>query len=201
MNYEHLPELPPDLKSLEADLVAMSPACGALSRDELMYRAGWEASAASTAGDPARAKVKSQAKTDRIRGSSWLWPLSTAGLLLVAAILGVILATRSPEVRVVYIEKPVRSSSEALPSKQPADKRPISSPDETVAAQHPQLPSAKIVNRIQFGAGHEYLSLRQRVLAFGVDVLRTRGAMPPRSDDPTASDSRYGTLLGQLRGG
>jgi hypothetical protein len=200
MNDDQLPELPHELKSLAADLEALAPASGDLSRDELMYRAGWAACAASAADHPARLAL-AQGKTFQSRGLSWLWPMSTAGLLLVSATLGVALATRTPDVQVVYIERSKVSPAAAQNAKQPADRRTIAPQDEVVAASDSHSSSARLVNPPQFGPGREYLSLRQRVLAFGVDVLQSRAAPVSPDDEATISDSRYGTLLGQLRGG
>jgi hypothetical protein len=101
---------------------------------------------------------------------------------------------------VVYIEKPVRSAAAPRDSTQPVD-RAVSPRDEMVAAQNRQPSSARLDPWAWVGAGHEYFSLRQRVLAFGVDGLESRAQSPSLSDDPATSDSRYGALLDQLRGG
>jgi hypothetical protein len=200
MDHDRLPDLPPDLKSLAADLAMLAPACGALSRDELMYRAGWEARSASAAEEPLSSPPRARAEPFQSCRSPWLWPLSTAGLILIATTLGIALATRSPEVHVVYIEKPVRSAAEPRDSTQPAG-RTVSPRNALAAAQNRQPSSARLDPWAWVGAGHEYFSLRQRVLAFGVDGLESRKQTPSLTDDPAASDSRYGTLLGQLRGG
>jgi hypothetical protein len=194
-------QLPSELKSLAENLAALVPADGNLQRDVLMYRAGWEACVASAADDPAFTAAKVQAKSVHSLRSSWLWPLSTAGLLLVSATLGIALATRAPELRVVYVEQPLPSSAALHDAKQAADVPPIGPHDEVVAATDRQSASAEIVRRLQVGAGNEYFALRQQVLAFGVDVLRSRGDGPLSSDEPTTSDSRYGALLSELRGG
>src|SRR5687768_9904476 len=98
MNPSQHPDLPSDLESLEADLAALAPTTGALNRDELMYRAGWEACAA--------ARVPLALPVRYTRAAAWVWPLSTAGLLLISLTLGALLATRTdPEPRVVYVER------------------------------------------------------------------------------------------------
>jgi hypothetical protein len=196
MNPERLPELSSDLKSLAANLAALVPAAGNLQRDELMYRAGWEACAAAAGSADATAR----AQAPRARQLAWLWPMCTAGLVLVAATLGIALATRAPEVQVVYIERPGRLSAESQEAKPPSVVSIDSSHDAPATVSSTWLADPEF-HRTQLRPGHEYLSLRQRVLAFGVDVLQS-GAVSPSSDDiPSVSDSRYGALIGQLRGG
>jgi hypothetical protein len=102
---------------------------------------------------------------------------------------------------VVYIEKPVQSEVAPPDSTQSADSRIVSSRDAMAIAQDRQPSLGKLDTWAQIGAGHEYLSLRQRVLAFGVDVLQSHAAAPSSSDDTTTNDSRYGALLGELHGG
>jgi hypothetical protein len=182
MNSDRPSELPPDLKSLAADLAALAPSSGGVNRDELMYRAGWEACAATS---PA---VHSM----RQRTAMWLWPLSTAALVLVAATLVVALATREAAVQVVYIEKPQTLSVEA-------EKQNASAVENVAVARQPLLATSRM-NARPAGTGNDYLSLRERILAFGVDML------PASSDEPLQDvtplrDSRYGALIGELRGG
>lgn len=201
------PELPHDLKSLEADLAALAPASANLPRDELMYRAGWEACAAAAtvsrddAGQPPEASFGR--REQRPRGTAaWLWPLTSAALVLVSATLGTLLAVRGePEVRVVYVEKPAAAmphesnNSESVAS-------PISTPlTESMRAAlgaDMQRPRASAV-RLQSRNTNDYLSLRDRVLALGVDVLPNSTAPTTAGDRP--SDSRYGAMIGRMLGG
>ena len=174
-------DLPSDLKSLAANLAALAPSTGGLDRDQLMYRAGWEACAVAS---PA-------VHSTRLRAARWLWPLITAALVLVAATLGVALATREPAVQVVYVEKPA-SSIETETQMVPAT--------EYVALTRQPLLSRSGMTERPAGTGNDYLSLRERILAFGVDRL------PASSDEPLQDvtplrDSRYGALIGELRGG
>jgi hypothetical protein len=180
MNSDRQSELPAELKSLAADLAALAPSSGGVNRDELMYRAGWEARAAAS---PA-------VHSTRLRAAMWLWPLSTAALVLIAAVLSILLATRELAVQVVYVEKPQTSSVEAekqlVPATEYADltRQPLLSPSSERPAP----------------TGHDYLSLRERILAFGVDMLPTSSDEPLQGVTPLR-DSRYGALIGELRGG
>jgi hypothetical protein len=196
MNSDRPSDLPPDLKSLAADLAALAPSSGSVNRDELMYRAGWEACAATSPAVP----------STRLRAAAWSWPLSTAALVLIAAALSIVLATREPQVQVVYVEKPPTSSVET-------EKQKGSAPEHTAVAGQP-WPSTSLHTAVAgqpwpstsrsiawpAGTGNDYLSLRERVLAFGVDVL------PAAPDEPLGTvtplqDSRYGALIRELRGG
>ena len=181
MNSDRPSDLPPELKSLAADLAALAPSGGGVNRDELMYRAGWEACAATS---PAVHSV-------RQRAARWLWPLSTAALVLVATTLGVALATREPAVQIVYVEKP--------PSGIETERQMVSATEHVVLTRQSLLSPSGMTKR-PAGTGHDYLSLRERILAFGVDRL------PATSDEPLQDvtplrDSRYGALIGELRGG
>ena len=194
MNHERFPELSPDLKSLAANLAALAPAGGVLNRDELMYRAGWEAHATPATGGATGRLVNS----DHSR-SVWLWPLSTAALLLVSVTLGVMIVTREPGIRAVYIERPAQSSVEVQHPNQPIRPQAISPPDNVAQSTSPR--SIPLRSGIQARAGHEYLTLRGRVLAFGVDALNSRSAAVTSGEPATINDSRYGALLNELRGG
>ncbi|MEX2139390.1 MAG: hypothetical protein WD894_09020 [Pirellulales bacterium] len=195
MNPDRLPELPSDLKPIEADLAALVPASGTLNRDELMYRAGWAACEAS--GDSPSALTPS----NRRSGVAWLWPLTTAGLVLLSATLGIVLATREPDVEVVFVEKTTRESSETEKERAPAAASQLPTTDDRVASAQEWLPQAPLLDRPQTRFGNDYLSLRERVLAFGVDVLPSYSAAPATNGSPAIGDSRYGALIGQLRGG
>jgi hypothetical protein len=171
VNSDRLPDLPSDLKSFEAQLAALSPASG-LSRDDLLYRAGWEACASG---------VKQGANARQNRIHSWLWPASTAALVLLSVTLGLIVALRKPSVEVVYIERPPWATGVAI--------------DESNSTWQPQdiplpLPSG----------GNDYLTLRDRVLALGADLLAT-GAAAPKSDARIERDSRFGAMRGLLGDG
>jgi hypothetical protein len=199
MNTDRIPDLPSDLKPLEADLAALAPTTGALNRDELMYRAGWEARAA------ARVPLAPPVRT--FRAAPWLWPLTTAGLLLVSLTLGAILATRTdPEPRIVYVERQAIAKNEQT--------EPRSTTAQNTAAQNTPAPNATAPNIAAHdsasvlpiavtrrpGSGDHYLALRERMLAFGVEVLSTTTPSPPSSSE-TRTDSRYGAMIGDLLGG
>lgn len=193
MNHDRLPELSPDLKSLAADLASLAPAGGVLNRDELMYRAGWEACAASDTGAVRRLINSGDSRL------GWLWPLSTAGLLLVTATLGVMFATREPAIRVVYLERPAEASAAVEQPKQPIRVKEILPPDHVAQSAAPR--SNPLLRDVQARPGYEYLTLRGRVLAFGVDVLNWHSATATSGEQAAVNDSRYGALLDELRGG
>jgi hypothetical protein len=196
MNPERLPELPSDLKSIEADLAALAPRSGALNRDELMYRAGWAACAAADASPVAVSANKGRG------GLAWLWPLTTAGLVLVSATLGMVLATRGPQVEVVYVEKPESRSNETEKERASTKAPTLPVRDDRIASIQERLPlRSAAIDRPQMRLGNDYLSLRERVLAFGVDVLPSSSAAALPNESPAVGDSRYGVLIGQLRGG
>jgi hypothetical protein len=199
MSHDRLPDLPPELKTLAADLAALVPASGALSRDELMYRAGWEACAATEAVDFARPEVHAHAKSVQCRRSSWLWPLSTAGLLLVSVTLAIALATRTTEVGVVDIARPVKSTFEVEQVQHPFPIKATAFPPSI--AQDAGAPPKPPLNSAQVHLGHEYFALRGQVLAFGVDALDSRAAAATPGEQAAVEDSRYGALLHELRGG
>ena len=171
------PDLPHELKSFEAQLAALAPA-GNLSRDELMYRAGWEACASG---------ARQSAKVRQHRIHSWLWPASTAALVLLSVTLGLIVAIREPGVEVVYIEKSSSADAATANDGGMADSSSIATADAFNATRKPPSP------------GNDYFALREHVLAFGADVLPATTA--PTSHLRTEHDARYGAMLGLLRGG
>lgn len=196
MNADRLPEMPSDLKSFEAGLAALAPASAGLNRDELMYRAGW---AACAAAGTAPMTMRPAGRTVAV---AWLWPLTTAGLVLLSATLGIVLVARQPEVEVVYVEKPVDKSIEAEKQRVPAAPATLPARDHRVASSQgtTEIQTAA-TNRPKARFGNDYLSLRERVLAFGVDVLPSYSAASENGGSPPVRDSRYGALIGQLRGG
>jgi hypothetical protein len=193
MNHDRLPELSPDLKSLATDLSSLAPAAGALNRDELLYRAGWEACAALDTG------ARWRLVNSRDSRLGWLWPLSTAGLLLVTATLGVMFATREPAIRVVYLERPAQASASVEQPRQPIRVKEIFPPDHVAQSGAPR--SSRLLHDVQARPGYEYLTLRGRVLAFGVDVLNWHSATATSDEQAAIKGSRYGALLDELRGG
>ena len=192
---DRLPELPLELKSLEVDLAALAPASGGLNRDELMYRAGWAACEAAVvpAGTPAQSNQR--------RMMVWLWPLTTAGLVLLSATLGIALATREPPLVVITKATPPDRKSEA--NKDASDAAPAMLPagSEPIAMAWSSIVRPTIFDRSPAPVRDDYLSLRDRVLAFGVDALPSYAAATPPNDARADGQSRYGTLMGQLLGG
>jgi hypothetical protein len=183
MNSDRYPDLPSDLKAFEAQLAALSPACG-LSRDELMYRAGWEACASVATPLSPRLRrgvlgARRNARDKHIR--QWLWPATTAALVVLSVTLGFVVALRKPATEVVYIERspPARMAAN--------DKRDSQWRPEGTDLR---LPSG----------GNDYLMLRDRVLALGVDVLPTTAAAL-KPDARSERNSTYGAMRGVFRDG
>ncbi len=202
---ERLPELPSDLKSFEADLASLTPGCGSLGRDELLFRAGWEAHAAST--DAASVSIshgaRAVATATRPRHADKLWPLCTAGLLLVSAALGMTLALRSPEIQVVYVQTPP-AHTEVAPERQTAPSKRVNAPsaDETTPPADRFGTGGNLATSTRTrppNRGRDYLSLRERILADGVEALGP--ATLPASTPAILRDSRLGALMSELRGG
>jgi hypothetical protein len=191
-----MPELPADLKLLAVDLAGLLPASGALNRDELMYRAGWAACEAASAA------VIATTSSRRRMAMAWLWPLTTAGLLLLSAALGIALATREPEL-IVVTKVTTPESATGAKQKEPAPVAPatLPVPDERSAIVSRWSVGRAVVGRSPTPAHSDYLSLRDRVLAYGVDVLPSYAATTSQNDARADGQSRYGTLIGQLLGG
>jgi hypothetical protein len=200
MNNERGPDLPIELKSFEAQLAQLSPAAGAVNRDTLMYRAGWEACQAAhqcsgNGGHAGPSQGADRGRTTRF----WLWPLSSAALLLLSATLGVLLGLRQPGERIVYVNQPVTAKSDAH-----AGGLSHATSPATVAVDRSGLPRTFIEPpaRTLVSARGDYLSLRDRVLANGIDAIRPAAAAAP--DDSlgiSVRDSRYGVLVNEFRGG
>jgi hypothetical protein len=153
-----------------------------------MYSAGWEACAAAEAVELARPGAHANAQSVQRRGLSWLWPLSAAGLVLVSLTLVIALETRTPAVRVVYVERPGQSSVK-VEQVEPAIR---------IEASGPTIPP---LDRAPIHPRHEYFALRGRVLASGVDALGSGSTAATSGEQAEVKDSRYGALLHELRGG
>jgi hypothetical protein len=171
------PEIPFDLKAFEAQLGALAPAAGAIARDELMYRAGWEACTA--AAGQVSPRLGRGVLGAHHRG--WLWPATTAALVILSVTLGLVIALRKPTTEIVYIEK-------SPPAGKVAN-------DKNDSQWQPQAVALRLPSD-----GNDYLSLRDRILAFGVDVLPTSAAaIKPAAR--TEGDSRYGAMRALFRDG
>jgi hypothetical protein len=183
MNTDRQSDLPLELKAFAANLAALSPSSGGLNRDELMYRAGWEAHAAMS---PAFHSI-------RLGATRWLWPLTTAALVLISAALSFVLATREPAVQIVYVEKPQAWSAEA-------EKRTVTPAEPIAGGAQPLLSPSRMIAQ-SVAMGNDYFSLRDRVLTLGIDELPEPVNDPSHQETPAIRDSRYGTMIGELRGG
>ncbi len=82
-----------ELSEFEATLRALLPLPSAVSRDEMMFRAGQASVERSPAAPPPR---------------RWLWPMATAASVLVAAMLGLMIGRNDREVieRIVHVPAP-----------------------------------------------------------------------------------------------
>jgi hypothetical protein len=58
-----------------------------------------------------------------------------------------------------------------------------------------------VVRRTLFHPGANDLSLRERVLTYGVDMLPTGDSSALHGESDSVSNSRYAALLDELRGG
>ena len=189
------PELPLELKSLEADLAALAPDSGGLKRDELMYRAGWAACEAAIV------PAGTSAQSNRRRTMGWLWPLTTAGLVLLSATLGIALATRETQLVVITEATPPDSKTKAKQDASDAAPAMLPARSEPFAMALGSRVRPTIFDRSPAPVRDGYLSLRDRVLAFGIDVLPSYAAATLPNDARADGQSRYGTLMGQLLGG
>jgi hypothetical protein len=118
--------------------------------------------------------------------------VTTAASVLITAALSMVLAMREPVVQIVYVENPQRSSAQA-------EQRQASAADQVAARQIAIAQSRMIAHAA--GSGHDYLSLRERILSSGIDALPESVTSPSHDETPAISDSRYGALIGELRGG
>jgi hypothetical protein len=111
-----------------------------------------------------------------------------------------VLATRQPDVVVVQATTPDHSSRAT--KKEMVNVSPGTAPklNDSVRAVE-SASSMAFLHRPNASMGQEYLSMRDRVLAFGVDSLPSYSANSLSDESPTSGDSRYGALINQLRGG
>ncbi len=139
-----------DLSEFERDLVSVKPQPGRLSRGRLMFLAG-------------QASVRPE-KGRATRRKRWYWPASTAVMTVVSAALvlivvyrPVIVHTAQPHVvrEVVYVDRATQPPAPAAQSPEP----PQSDWTPRLAAETAERVSG------------DYLDIRHRVLALGVDAL------------------------------
>jgi hypothetical protein len=128
-------ELPAELKAVERVLRRLQPSADRLDRDRLMYLSG-------------RASVPSQRNTRR-----WMWPISTAALLLVSLTLGGMLL----------------NSARGWRQTEPLANRPLG--QNTVATESQNGAGRSVDLAIADREPSSYLQLRNTVLLGGVDAL------------------------------
>lgn len=204
MSPENFPHLPAELKSFEAELAGLVPSAN-FDRDRLMYQAGWaacEAAAAHTSG--ASQCMLSAGRPQRLH-RTWLWPLTSAALLLVSMTLATVLVRRPvPEPEIVYVpvaaapqEKTVEKRDDATRSSRTARSSDHSRDDsplmESIARQSIRPTPSPI--------RQDYLALRTRVLAHGVDVLPSAPSAPEQATNKRRTQLRYGSALTDVFGG
>ena len=179
-------DTPQELKAVESGLASLAPTTLRLDRDRLMYLAGQAAAAHDAPAGLASRRA-------------WIWPAASAGVGAVSAALLVLLVARpAPRVveRIVYV--PATHAAAADAAQQPGA-------DGASLPRHSAAPSpGAVAPRRTFGGGWmglaapsrrpEYLSLRDQVLAFGVDVWQK----PPASGGAQPNQPTYREALDRL---
>jgi hypothetical protein len=187
-----------DLKQVEQSLRSLEPGEAGVNRDRLMYEAGWGAcESAMNRATPAVA-ARSDVKVRQAR--NWLWPATSAALLLISATLATVLVTRQPEKEFVYAYIATRAADSAIEAAEP---KPVENQQTGHTEASINLPWLTVLQSLSAPVAStdpNYLTLRSRVLAFGVDVLPSAAISPSKSDSATGSP-RYGDMRGVLLGG
>jgi hypothetical protein len=187
-----------DVRAIEQSLRGLTPANTLVNRDRLMYEAGWAAREAATerAAAPQPAAAITSGKRDSHR---WLWPATSAALLLVSATLAAVLITREPEKQIVYayVSPLAKGANEQA---EPDEGRNVAADASKTQSDLPWLSVLQSFGTATPRADANYLTLRSRVLAFGVDVLPST-AVPRGASDSRADAPRYGEMRGALLGG
>lgn len=142
-------DFPADLKPLEAALSGLAPSAPRVDRDRLMYLAGAAAHESATSG-----MISDGSLSRRLSKNRFIWPLSTAALLLVSAVLGALVAFRQPAERIVYVDRPAAKSQ---------------SPDAATVVATPSTVAP--LRQPHDSASADYLVLRDLVLRNGVGAL------------------------------
>jgi hypothetical protein len=144
-------DYPADLKPIEAALSGLVPAAARVDRDRLMYLAGAAGHESMKSGSAVDGSLRRRFST-----KSFLWPLSTAALVLVS-VLGALVAFRGTIERLVYVDRP------GIKTNGPETAVVPRSSANLVPATHTNEPT-----------NADYLVLRDRVLRNGVGVLDRR---------------------------
>ncbi len=138
---------------------------------------------------PIPAAAIASGKRDKHR---WLWPATSAALLLVSATLAAVLITREPEKQIVY----AYASTPATGANKQADPNVARNVAAETPATQSELAWLSVLQSFATAtprADANYLTLRSRVLAFGVDVLPSTAVSRGRSDS-RADAPRYGEM-------
>ncbi len=197
-------ELPPQLKSIEAELASLAPRTDRLDRERLIFLAG-------------QASVLGVAHRRASTSSGWGWPAATAVMTTVAAALMVTLLVRpGPQVDRRFAEIPDTvadgevATEDRQPEALPVDEErvePVPSTDEPIAEpvrrpnllaliglgwmQNDDLPPA-----MPEPPHRRYLN---QMLARGLDFPARPVAVRKRNTKGAAVDASYRQLLNRLR--
>jgi hypothetical protein len=160
-------KLPDELKAVETALRGLTPAAGAIDRDRLMYLAG-----------------RASARQPSPKLSRFVWPLTTAALLLLSLTLGgrVIYLSGLTD-RIVLVERAGAGSNLPL---------------ATIAVPG-RVPASSVVGFQPQGGGFNYMQLRNTVLGSGVDTLPAQVISNPTSA-PNHRASHFPSLRDDLLG-
>jgi hypothetical protein len=190
-----------ELKAVEQSLRSLEPSETGVNRDRLMYQAGWGACESAMNRATPAPTVAARADGNARQARTWLWPATSAALLLVSATLATVLVTREPEKEIVYAYASQQATENATAVRQPA---PIESRPNAVVAPAPSesswLDMLQSFANISTRPSDNYFTLRSRVLTFGVDVLPSAGATHSATKSPLSSPS-YAEMRGALLGG
>jgi hypothetical protein len=110
------------------------------------------------------------------------------------------LVTRQPEKEIVYAYIATQAADSAIEAPEP---RPVENRQTGESEASINLPWLTVLQSLSAPVAStdpNYLTLRSRVLAFGVDVLPSAAISPSKSDSATGSP-RYGDMRGALLGG
>ena len=169
------------LQRFEAELAALAPRAAQLDRDHLMFLAGQ-----ASAGLPAGGHLSRR----------WAWPAAFSAMSALAASLLLMLVIRpAPQV----IEKIVRVPVEAVPgpvATQANGEQYAASLGQAISSELPRAVVAKHPRQREPAESAEYLDLRDRVLAMGIDSWQSQSR--PSGGGSDAAPVNYHDLLDSL---
>lgn len=206
-------DLPPELKSLEAELASLNPRADRLDRDRLIFLAGQQ-SVVAGAGRTGTVPISLRDNRDspRVR---WAWPAAFAAMTAVAAALLVMVFRFEPQVEVRVVKVPVERTGNGKLVPGPEAPRPPSEgprlgplPEGPEPSPRPAAGSGllalvgldweQLYDRDRFGSETSYPGLRDRVLREGVDSWP--GPSPVADVKPASAPLPYRKLLNRVLG-